>query len=70
MAAKAIPVDMIPSIDPATGQILAQFEKTLPAALAGNCVASPYRAIRMACASLRETLFAAALSARSHDGLA
>jgi acyl-CoA reductase-like NAD-dependent aldehyde dehydrogenase len=34
MAATAIPVDTIPSIDPATGKILAQFEKTLPAALA------------------------------------
>ncbi len=33
MAATAIPVDMIPSIDPATGHILAQFEKTPPAAL-------------------------------------
>src|ERR1700676_143255 len=33
MAATAIPVDTIPSIDPATGKILAQFEKTLPASL-------------------------------------
>jgi acyl-CoA reductase-like NAD-dependent aldehyde dehydrogenase len=33
MAATAIPVDTIPSVDPATGKILAQFEKTLPAAL-------------------------------------
>jgi acyl-CoA reductase-like NAD-dependent aldehyde dehydrogenase len=33
MAATAIPVDSIPSIDPATGKILAQFEKTSPAAL-------------------------------------
>jgi acyl-CoA reductase-like NAD-dependent aldehyde dehydrogenase len=33
MAATAIPVDTIPSIDPATGKILAQFEKTSPAAL-------------------------------------
>src|SRR5208282_1794538 len=33
MAATAIPVDTIPSIDPATGKILAQFEKTLPSAL-------------------------------------
>jgi len=33
MAATAIPVDSIPSIDPATGKILAQFEKTPPAAL-------------------------------------
>ena len=33
MAATAIPVGTIPSIDPATGKILAQFEKTLPAAL-------------------------------------
>jgi acyl-CoA reductase-like NAD-dependent aldehyde dehydrogenase len=33
MAETAIPVDTIPSIDPATGKILAQFEKTLPAAL-------------------------------------
>jgi acyl-CoA reductase-like NAD-dependent aldehyde dehydrogenase len=35
MAATAIPVDTIPSIDPASGKILAQFEKTLPAALPG-----------------------------------
>jgi acyl-CoA reductase-like NAD-dependent aldehyde dehydrogenase len=33
MTATAIPVDTIPSIDPATGKILAQFEKTAPAAL-------------------------------------
>ncbi len=33
MAATVIPVDTIPSIDPATGKILAQFEKTVPAAL-------------------------------------
>jgi acyl-CoA reductase-like NAD-dependent aldehyde dehydrogenase len=33
MAATAIPVDTIPSVDPATGKILAQFEKTLPAVL-------------------------------------
>src|SRR5271165_3339336 len=33
MAATAIPVDTIPSIDPATGNILAQFEKTPAAAL-------------------------------------
>lgn len=33
MAATAIPVDTIPSIDPATGKILAQFEKTPLAAL-------------------------------------
>ncbi|MGB8458845.1 MAG: aldehyde dehydrogenase family protein [Candidatus Acidiferrum sp.] len=33
MAATAIPVGTIPSIDPATGEILAQFERTLPAAL-------------------------------------
>ena len=33
MAATAIPVETIPSIDPATGKILAQFEKTLPVAL-------------------------------------
>src|SRR5271155_5153962 len=33
MAATVIPVDTIPSIDPATGKILAHFEKTLPAAL-------------------------------------
>ena len=33
MAATAIPVDTIPSIDPATCKILAQIEKTLPAAL-------------------------------------
>src|SRR5271170_722341 len=33
MAATAIPVDTIPSIDPATGKILAQLEKTLPGAL-------------------------------------
>jgi acyl-CoA reductase-like NAD-dependent aldehyde dehydrogenase len=33
MAATVIPVDTIPSIDPATGKILAQFERTPPAAL-------------------------------------
>src|SRR5580765_2078158 len=33
MAATAIPVETIPSIDPATSKILAQFEKTLPVAL-------------------------------------
>jgi acyl-CoA reductase-like NAD-dependent aldehyde dehydrogenase len=33
MAATAIPVDTLPSIDPATGKILGQFEKTSPAAL-------------------------------------
>ncbi|HEY6386466.1 MAG TPA: aldehyde dehydrogenase family protein [Candidatus Acidoferrum sp.] len=33
MAATAIPVETIPSIDPATGKILGQFEKTPPAAL-------------------------------------
>jgi len=33
MATTAIPVETIPSIDPATGKILAQFEKTLPVAL-------------------------------------
>lgn len=33
MAATAIPIDTIPSIDPATGNILAHFEKTAPAAL-------------------------------------
>lgn len=33
MAATAIPVDTVPSIDPATGKILAQFEKTPLAAL-------------------------------------
>jgi acyl-CoA reductase-like NAD-dependent aldehyde dehydrogenase len=33
MAATVIPVETIPSIDPATGNILAQFEKTPPAAL-------------------------------------
>ncbi|MGB6883469.1 MAG: aldehyde dehydrogenase family protein, partial [Candidatus Acidiferrum sp.] len=33
MAATAIPVDTIPSIDPATGEILAQFEKTQPSDL-------------------------------------
>src|SRR5277367_2399944 len=38
MAATAIRVDTIPSIDPATGKILAQFEKTLPAALPGVLV--------------------------------
>ncbi|MGH9744452.1 MAG: aldehyde dehydrogenase family protein [Candidatus Acidiferrum sp.] len=31
MAATVVPVDTIPSIDPATGRILAQFEKTPPA---------------------------------------
>lgn len=34
MAATAIPVDTIPSVDPATGKILAQFEKTPPGVLA------------------------------------
>src|SRR5580658_1875104 len=33
MAATAIPVDTIPSIDPATGKVLAQFEKTPASAL-------------------------------------
>lgn len=33
MAATAIPVDSIPSIDPATGKILAQFERTPPEAM-------------------------------------
>jgi acyl-CoA reductase-like NAD-dependent aldehyde dehydrogenase len=33
MAATAIPVDTLPSIDPATGKIVAQFEKTPPALL-------------------------------------
>ena len=33
MAATAIPLDTIPSIDPATGRILAQVEKTAPSAL-------------------------------------
>jgi acyl-CoA reductase-like NAD-dependent aldehyde dehydrogenase len=33
MAATAIPVDTVPSIDPATGKILAHFERTPPAAL-------------------------------------
>jgi acyl-CoA reductase-like NAD-dependent aldehyde dehydrogenase len=33
MAATVIPVETIPSIDPATGKILAQFEKTPPGAL-------------------------------------
>jgi succinate-semialdehyde dehydrogenase/glutarate-semialdehyde dehydrogenase len=33
MAATAIPVETIPSIDPATGKILGQFEKTPPAEL-------------------------------------
>lgn len=33
MAATAIPVDALPSIDPASGKILAQIEKTPPAAL-------------------------------------
>src|SRR5580700_4757685 len=33
MAATAIPVETIPSIDPATGNILAHVEKTLPAAV-------------------------------------
>jgi len=35
MAATVIPVDTIPSIDPATGKILAQFERTPPQALPG-----------------------------------
>jgi acyl-CoA reductase-like NAD-dependent aldehyde dehydrogenase len=35
MAVTAIPLDTIPSIDPATGKILAQIEKTAPAAVQG-----------------------------------
>jgi acyl-CoA reductase-like NAD-dependent aldehyde dehydrogenase len=35
MAATAIPVETIPSIDPATGKTIAQFEKTQPGALPG-----------------------------------
>jgi acyl-CoA reductase-like NAD-dependent aldehyde dehydrogenase len=31
MAATAVPIDTLPSINPATGQVVAQFEKTLPA---------------------------------------
>ena len=38
MAATAIPVETIPSIDPATGKILAQFERTQPGALPGLLV--------------------------------
>jgi len=38
MAATVIPVDTIPSIDPATGKILSQFEKTQPGALPGILV--------------------------------
>ena len=33
MAATAIPIDTIPSINPATGEVLGHFEKTLPSAL-------------------------------------
>src|SRR6202790_1868107 len=60
MAATAIPVDTIPSIDPATGKILAQFEKTLPASLSeilsrARAAQSPWRvvAIEKRCAQLR-----------------
>lgn len=35
MASTVIPIETIPSIDPSTGNILAQFEKTLPVALPG-----------------------------------
>jgi acyl-CoA reductase-like NAD-dependent aldehyde dehydrogenase len=37
MAATAIPVDGIPSLDPATGQTLAYYEKTLPALVPQLC---------------------------------
>src|SRR5271163_3688403 len=33
MAATAIPIDSIPSINPATGEVLAYFEKTPPSAM-------------------------------------
>lgn len=33
MAATAIPIDTIPSINPATGEVLGHFEKTMPSAL-------------------------------------
>jgi acyl-CoA reductase-like NAD-dependent aldehyde dehydrogenase len=35
MAATAIPIDALPSIDPATGKVLGHFEKTSPGALPG-----------------------------------
>jgi acyl-CoA reductase-like NAD-dependent aldehyde dehydrogenase len=60
MAATAIPIDTIPSIDPATGKILAQFEKTPPAALPqilsrARAAQSGWRAlpIERRCAQLR-----------------
>ena len=34
MAATAIPIDTLPSIDPATGEVLAQFERTPPSLIA------------------------------------
>jgi acyl-CoA reductase-like NAD-dependent aldehyde dehydrogenase len=61
MAATAIPVDTIPSIDPATGKILAQFERTLPEVLPevlsrAHAAQSGWRAlpIEKRCAQLRE----------------
>ena len=33
MAATAIPIDTLPSINPATGEVLAHFERTAPALL-------------------------------------
>jgi acyl-CoA reductase-like NAD-dependent aldehyde dehydrogenase len=60
MAATAIPVDTLPSIDPATGKILAQFERTLPEVLPevlsrARAAQSSWRAlpIEKRCAQLR-----------------
>jgi acyl-CoA reductase-like NAD-dependent aldehyde dehydrogenase len=60
MAATAIPVDTLPSIDPATGKILAQFERTLPEVLPevlsrARAAQSGWRAlpIEKRCAQLR-----------------
>jgi acyl-CoA reductase-like NAD-dependent aldehyde dehydrogenase len=60
MAATAIPVDRIPSIDPATGKILAQFERTLPESLPeiltrARAAQSAWRAVPIEerCAQLR-----------------
>jgi len=60
MAATAIPIDTLPSIDPATGEVLAHFEKTPPSALprvVANARAAQTewakRPIRERCALLR-----------------
>ena len=61
MAATVIPVETIPSIDPATGKIIAHFEKTPPAALPeivsrARAAQSAWRAVPVEkrCAQLRE----------------